>query len=203
MWIEPIFSPGKMVLGKSVPGKMVPRKLVPGKMVPEILVRGKMVPGKISFKIVLRRKNARNDFFIFIDWFHYTHIYKDVWRSPNCRILKESRKVCCRVLGFHRLITSQNSTQTPRCSTLTPRFFTFSSHTEYVKRESIITAWVKKKFSPFEKCSWFVCLRRQNKQKKSPSVCLSVCLDVWIYVRTWTFHVDKITFEGVANPKKI
>ena len=46
-------------------------------------------------------------------------------------------------------------------------FFTFSSHTEYVKRESI------------------VCLRRQNTQKKIPSVCL--CL--WLYVRglsMWT-----------------
>ena len=38
--------------------------------------------------------------------------------------------------------------------------FTFSSHTEYVKRESIVKAWVKKKFSPFDECSWFVCLRR-------------------------------------------
>ena len=44
-------------------------------------------------------------------------------------------------------------------------FFTYSSHTEYVKRESIVIAWVKKKFSPFDKCSWFVCLRRENKPK--------------------------------------
>ena len=43
--------------------------------------------------------------------------------APNCRTLKESRKVCCRVLGFHRLIRSQYSTHTPQCSTLTPRFF--------------------------------------------------------------------------------
>ena len=34
----------------------------------------------------------------------------------------------------------------------------------------------KKKFSPFDEFSCFVCLRRQNKQKKS--VCLSVCLSV-------------------------
>ena len=64
----------------------------------------------------------------------------------------------------------------------------------------------KKKFSPFDKCSWFVCLRRQNKQKKCPSVCLSVCqsrcLHVWMYVRTWTFHVDTITFEGVSGSKQ-
>ena len=52
----------------------------------------------------------------------------------------------------------------------------------------------KKKFSLFDKCSCFVCLRRQNKQKKFPSVCLSV--------RTWTFHVDTITFEGVSGCKQ-
>ena len=72
--------------------------------------------------------------------------------------------------------------------------FTFSSHTEYVKRESIVIAWVKKKkkFSPFDKCLWFLCLRRQNKPK-TISVFLSVCLDVWMsgctYVRglfMWT-----------------
>ena len=26
-------------------------------------------------------------------------------------------------------------------------------------------------------------------------VCLSACLSVWMYVRTWTFHVDTIIFE--------
>ena len=46
-----------------------------------------------------------------------------ILHAPNCRTLKESRNVCCRVLGFHRLITSQDSTHTPQCSTLTPRFF--------------------------------------------------------------------------------
>ena len=44
-------------------------------------------------------------------------------------------------------------------------------------------------------------------QKKFPSVCLSVCLSVWIQtypdtVRAWTFHVDKITFEGVSGSKQ-
>ena len=60
--------------------------------------------------------------------------------------------------------------------------FTFSSHTEYIKRESIV--WVKKKFPPFDECSWFVCLRRQNEQKK-----ISVCLYGCTYVRglfMWT-----------------
>ena len=76
--------------------------------------------------------------------------------------------------------------------------FTFSSHTEYVKRENIVIAWVKKiKFSPFDKCLCFICLRRQKKQKKM-SVCLSVCLAV----RTWTFDVDTITFEGVSGSKQ-
>ena len=36
---------------------------------------------------------------------------------------RESRKICCRVLGFHRLIISEHSTHTPRCSTPTPRCF--------------------------------------------------------------------------------
>ena len=63
---------------------------------------------------------------------------------------------------------------------ITEIFFTFSSHTEYVKRESIVIAWVKeKKFSPFDECSCFVCLRRQTKRKKI-SVCLSGCLSVWL-----------------------
>ena len=56
----------------------------------------------------------------------------------------------------------------------------------------------KKKFSPFDKCSCFVCLRRRNKQKKFPSVCLSV----WLAVRSWTFHVDTLTFEGVSGSKQ-
>ena len=86
---------------------------------------------KCPSKIVLRQKNSKQ----FKRLFHFyrlipLHIQKDVWRlhhdliyAPNCRTLKESRKVCCQVLGFHRLITSEHSTHTPRCSTLTPRFF--------------------------------------------------------------------------------
>ena len=50
----------------------------------------------------------------------------------------------------------------------------------------------EKKYSPFDECSCFVCLRRQNKQKKYPSVCLC----------TWTFHVDTITFEEVSGFKQ-
>ena len=97
--------------------------------------REKWSPEKCPSIIVLRQKNARK-----FEWlFHFyqlilLHTQKDVGRlrhdptyAPNCRTLKESRKVCCRVLGFHRLITSEHSTHThthtPRCSTLTPRLF--------------------------------------------------------------------------------
>ena len=40
----------------------------------------------------------------------------------------------------------------------------------------------------------------ENKTSKNkfPSVCLSDCLAV----RTWTFHVDTITFEGVSGSKQ-
>ena len=96
-----------------------------------------MVPEKFSSKIVLRQKNARK----FKRLFHFYQLIpldtqKNVWRLrhdstyvTNCRTLKESRKICCRVLGFHRLITSEHSTHThthtPRCSTFAPRFFVY------------------------------------------------------------------------------
>ena len=139
--------PGKMVPEKWSPRKMVPEKWSPGKMVPEKngprknspqengpgkMVPGKLVPGKNPSKIVPHQKNARK----FKRFFHFyrliaLHTQKDVWRLPqdstyasNWRTLNESRKICCRVLGFHKLITSEHSTHThtPRCSTLTPRF---------------------------------------------------------------------------------
>ena len=37
-------------------------------------------------------------------------------------------------------------------------------------------------------------LEYKTSQKKFPSV--------WMYVRTWTFHVDTITFEGVSGSKQ-
>ena len=41
-------------------------------------------------------------------------------------------------------------------------------------------------------------------KKKFPSVCLSVCLFVWMYVRTWTFHVDtQLLSKELADPNKI
>ena len=39
---------------------------------------------------------------------------------------------------------------------------------------------------------------KTSKKNVRPSVCLYVCL----YVRTWTFHVDTITFEGVSESKQ-
>ena len=80
------------------PRKNGPRKIGPRKNVLQKLFSVKKMLGNL------------NDFFIFINWFDYTQ--KDVWRSrhdptyaPNCRTLTESRKIYCRVLGFHRLIT--------------------------------------------------------------------------------------------------
>ena len=47
---------------------------------------------------VKRMLENLNDFFIFIDWFHYTHkkmfdVQLMTLHAPNCRILQESRKV--------------------------------------------------------------------------------------------------------------
>ena len=55
-----------------------------------------------------------NDFFIFIDWFHYTHkkmfnVHLTILHNQN---LEHCRKVCCRILSFYRLITSKHSTHT-------------------------------------------------------------------------------------------
>ena len=43
---------------------------------------------------------------------------------------------------------------------------------------------------------------KTSKKKFRLSVCLSVCLEVWLYIRTWTFAVDTITFEGVSGSKQ-
>ena len=47
----------------------------------------------------------------------------------------------------------------------------------------------------------FMYVRKQNKQKKI-AVCLSVCLDFWLYEHTWTFAVDTITFNGISGSKQ-
>ena len=53
--------------------------------------------------------------------------------------------------------------------------FTYSSHTEYVKRESIVIACQKKKILSFWRMFMFCMTKRQNKHKK-----FSVCLSVWL-----------------------
>ena len=117
------WSPEKKVPGEMVPGKKVPGEMVPGKWSPENKSPNKKSPqngpfekkspkkwslGKWSLekcprKIVLRQKNARKFDRLF---YFYRLIPVD---ALNCRTLKESRKVYCRVLGFHRLIRSQHS----------------------------------------------------------------------------------------------
>ena len=111
--------------------KWSPAKWSPEKWFPEKWSRENWCPEKSPSKIVLHQKNARK--FKRLFYFYQLirlHTQKDVWRlrhdpthAPNCRTLKESRKIYCRVLGFHRLITSEHSRQTPRCSAPTPRFF--------------------------------------------------------------------------------
>ena len=101
---------GKLVPRKKITGKKMPRK-IPGKMVPAKLVPRKNILKKLFS--VERILGNLNDFFIFIDWFHYTHkkvfdVHVTILHTPNCRKLKESRKVCCRVMGFYKLITSQH-----------------------------------------------------------------------------------------------
>ena len=70
--------------------------------------------------------------------------------------------------------------------------FTFSLHTEYVKRESIVIAWVKKKNSLLlTNVHVLYVLEDKTSKKKFPSVCL--------YVRglfMWT------QFEGVSGSKQ-
>ena len=121
------WSPEKWSPEKWSPKKMVPEKNGPReKWSPE-----NWSPEKFPSKIFLHQKNARK----FKRLFHFYQLIplqtqKNVCRLrhdptyvPNCRTLKESRKICCRVLGFHRLITSEHSTHTPRYSKLTPRIF--------------------------------------------------------------------------------
>ena len=71
---------------------------------------------------------------------------------------------------------------------ITLEIFTFSSHTEYIKRESIVIAWVKK--NSLLLMNVHVLNVLEDKTSKKISVCLYVCLSVWLAVRTWTFAVD-------------
>ena len=127
-----IIGPQKIGHRENGPQKMVPRKNGPReKWSPDNWSPEKWSLEKFASKIDLRQKSARK--FERLFYFYQLiplHTQKNVWRLrhdptyvPNCRTLKESSKICCRVLGFHRLITSEHSTHTPRCSTPTPRLF--------------------------------------------------------------------------------
>ena len=82
-------SPKKWSTGKIIPGKMGaeqngPRKIGPRKNVLQKLFSVKKMLGNL------------NDFFIFIDWLHYTHkkifdVHFTILHAPNFRTLKESR----------------------------------------------------------------------------------------------------------------
>ena len=107
--------------------KWSPEKWSPEKLSPE-----NWSTEKYTSKIVLRQRNARKFerlfYFYLLIPLHTKKMFDvhlTILHAPNCRTLKEYRKICCRVLGFHRFITSENFTHTPRCSTLTPRFFVF------------------------------------------------------------------------------
>ena len=121
---------------KNGPRKNGPQeKSSPENWSPEKWSRENWSPEKYPSKIILRLKNARK----FKRLFHFyqlipLHTQKDVWRlrydptfAPNCRTLKESRKIRCRVLGFHRLITSEHSTHTHHDARRSPHDFSFLS----------------------------------------------------------------------------
>ena len=91
-WYAEKRSPKNGPLEKKSPEKWFPEKTIPWKM----------VPGKMSSNLffVKRLLGNLNDFFIFTDWFHYTHanmfdFHLTIRHAPNRRIIKESRKFCC------------------------------------------------------------------------------------------------------------
>ena len=128
-WIEEVndnlYESKKSVRGKMVPGKMVPKKNGPQKNGP----RKNFLQKLFSVKRMLGNLND----------FHFyqlipLHTQKNVWRLrhdptyvPNCRTLNESRKICCRVLGFHGLITSEHSTHPHHDARRPPHDFSFLS----------------------------------------------------------------------------
>ena len=91
-----------------------------------------------------------NHFHIIIDWFHYTHknmfdVHLTILHAPNCRTLKKPRKAYCRVLGFHRLITSQHYTHPHRCARCSPHDILFPSY------GFVVEFWVFIEWSPILK----------------------------------------------------
>ena len=66
---------------------------------------------------------------------------------------------------------------------IVPNFYLLITYGVCEKRKYCNLMSEKKKFSPFDECSCYVCLRRQNKQEKfRPSVYLSVWLSGCTYV---------------------
>ena len=114
-----------MVLGKNPPRKNRPRRIGRWKNGSRKNVLQKL----FSIKRML---GSLNDFFIFIDGFPFIHkktfdVHLTILHAPNCTPLKKSRKVCCRVLGFHRLITSEPSTHIHYGARRSPHDFLFRS----------------------------------------------------------------------------
>ena len=62
-------------------------------------------------------------------------------------------------------------------------FFTFSSHTEYVKRELIVIPWLKKKNSLLSMNVYVFYVLEDNTSKKK--FCLSVWMSVWLFDYTY------------------
>ena len=120
LWMDMSSVRGKMVPGKKIPGKLVPEKMVPGENGPRKISLPKIGVRKISpRKNVLRKLFSAkrmldlNDFlFLSIDSTNHKKMF-----DIHLAIL------IAWVLGFHKLITSEHPTHTPRCSTLTQRFF--------------------------------------------------------------------------------
>ena len=143
--------PRKMVPEKNGPRKNDPReKWSPENWSAEKWSPENWSPEKFSSKIFLRQKNAKK--FKRLFYFYqliplYTH--KNVWRLchdptyvPNCRTLKESRKICCRVLGFHRWITSEHSTHTHHDAQRSPHDFLFPVLALFPSFVFVVEFWV-------------------------------------------------------------
>ena len=86
------------------------------------------------------------EFWVFIDWSHpnipHTHTHHDAQRSPHDFLFPSfgfvsEFCVCCRVLGFHRLITSEHSTHTHHDARRPPHDFSFLSFPGINFRETI------------------------------------------------------------------
>ena len=76
-----------------------------------------------------------------------------------------------------------------------------SHHTHHTKRESIVIAWWKKN-SLLLKNVHVLYVLEDKTSKKNFRLSVCPCLDVCTYVRTWTFHVDTITFGGASGSKQ-